>query len=160
MIDRVKINLGCGKNKQDGYVNIDIQERVKPDVVCDVLKGLPYEDSSVDEVRAFDFLEHIETIKNISVIEEIWRVLRPGGKFESFTPDAECGQGAFQDPTHVSFWTEGRWLYFSHPAYRDLYGIKANFRIQMQRVNTDPINRIFHLHVIAFAIKTEKELAL
>jgi len=107
MIDRVKINLGCGKNKQDGYVNIDIQERVKPDVVCDVLKGLPYEDSSVDEVRAFDFLEHIETIKNISVIEEIWRVLRPGGKFESFTPDAECGQGAFQDPTHVSFWTEG-----------------------------------------------------
>jgi len=87
--------------------------------------------------------------KTIGVIEEIFRVLKPGGKFESFTPDAEYGQGAFQDPTHISFWTENSWLYFSDEGYRDLYGIKANFKIRMQRINTDQAQRVSHMHVIA-----------
>jgi len=156
----VKINLGCGNKKLDGYTNIDIQERVNPDIVCDVLKGLPYENNSVDEVRAWDFLEHIKIGKTIGVIEEIWRVLKPGGKFESFTPDAEYGQGAFQDPTHVSFWVEDSWLYFSVPVYRDLYDIKASFKIEMRRINTDPMRRIFHIHVVAIKTITEKELPL
>lgn len=149
-----KLNLGCGYRKRgDGFINIDNRAEVEPDVVWNVLDGLPYPDNSVECVIAADFLEHIPIGRTIEVIEEIYRVLIPGGKFESFTPDAEYGQGAFQDPTHVSFWVENSWLYFSHPDYRDLYGIKANFKISLQRICSHSLLRIFHLSVLAEAIK-------
>jgi predicted SAM-dependent methyltransferase len=148
----MKLNLGCGHRHQEGFINIDNREEVKPDLYCNVIHGLPYPDDSTDCVLAIDFLEHIPLGKTIGVIEEIYRVLKPDGIFESLTPDAEYGQGAFQDPTHVSFWVEQSWLYFSDKAYRELYGTKANFKIDsIQRVCTG--NRVFHLHVIAKAVK-------
>lgn len=152
----MRLNLGAGARPMQGadWVNIDIQERMKPDLVCDVTKGLPYPDDSVDEVRAQDFLEHVPRDKQIFVMNEIWRVLKRGGVFISSTPDAEYGQGAFQDPTHLSFWTENTWLYFSHPAYRELYDIRANFLIEaLQRHCTDTRSRVFHINVMARAIK-------
>jgi len=148
------LNLGSGLKPIDGYVNIDNRKEVNPDLACDVIDGLPYADNSVDSVRAYDFLEHIPIGKTIDVIDEIWRVLKPGGIFASLTPDAEFGQGAFQDPTHQSFWVENSWLYFSEPNSRALYGTKAHFKINtIERLDTG--NRIYHLHVIAEAIKEE-----
>ena len=148
----IKLNLGSGFRQLHGYVNIDNREEVHPDVLADITVGLKYEDNSVDEVRAYDILEHIPIGKTVALIEEIYRVLIPGGKFESLTPDAERGQGAFQDPTHISFWVENSWLYYSNPQYRALYGTKANFKIKtMERTQTG--NRVYHLHVIAFTIK-------
>ena len=32
----IKLNLGCGRNKFPGYINIDIEEAVQPDLVWDV----------------------------------------------------------------------------------------------------------------------------
>jgi len=148
----INLNLGCGLRPLEGYVNIDNRAEVKPDVVCDVIEGLPYPDNSVDIVRAHDFLEHIPIGKTIKVMNEIWRVLKPAGMFRSFTPDAEYGQGAFQDPTHVSFWVENSWLYFSEPTARALYGIQANFKINsLIRINAG--NRVYHLQVVAEATK-------
>jgi GT2 family glycosyltransferase/predicted SAM-dependent methyltransferase len=142
------LNLGSGLQPKKGYVNIDNRKEVNPDLVCDVIEGLPYNDNSVDSVRAYDFLEHIPIGKTIQVVTEIWRVLKPGGLFVSLTPDAESGQGAFQDPNHVSFWVENSWKYFSDQYLRELYGTKANFKIKaIDRVEKD--NRVYHLHVIA-----------
>ena len=149
-----RLNLGCGFRRLDGYENIDKRKSVCPDLVCDITNGLPYHDNSVDEIRAWDFLEHIPIGKTILVMEEIWRVLKPGGIFESFTPDAENGQGAFQDPTHVSFWVENSWLYYSQSAYRKLYDIKADFEIE-KIIKVPGVNRVHHLHVIARARKGE-----
>jgi len=143
-----KLNLGSGNRPMKGYTNIDNQERVNPDRVLDLTKGLPFESNSIDEIRAFDFLEHIHPDKVLFVMEEIWRALKPGGVFESFTPDAEFGQGAFQDPTQVSFWTEGSWKYFSDKQHRDLYGIHADFEIaKIERLPSD--GRVYHLYVQA-----------
>jgi len=153
--EELKLNLGCGFRKmiEPGWVNIDNRAELNPDVVCDVTEGLPYEESSVDYVKCFDFLEHIPTDKVISLVEEIYRVLKPGGIFESFTPDAEFGMGGFQDFHHKSFWVENSWLYFSDTDHRVLYGIKANFEIvSMNRTENKPL-RIYHLHVIAKARK-------
>ena len=142
------LNLGCGYRKLEGFTNIDYRKEVNPDLVCDVINGLPFDDNSVDLIRADDFLEHIPIFQTKDVIEEIYRVLKPGGIFESITPDAEYGQGAFQDPTHISFWVENSWLYYSDKASRELYGTKANFEIKsIERIETG--RRVFHLHVIA-----------
>ena len=146
------LNLGCGYRKLDGFINIDNRNEVDPDLFCNVLDGLPYSDNSVDLVRADDFLEHIPIGKTIQVITEIWRVLKPGGIFESSTPDAEHGQGAFQDPTHVSFWVENSWLYYSDQVHRELYGTIANFEIK-SITRSEIGNRVYHLHVIAKAKK-------
>jgi len=124
----MKLNLGCGYNHVPGYTNIDNRPETKPNVLWDVTLGLPYRNEKVDEVRAYDFLEHIPIGKVIGLIEEIWRVLKVGGIFESRTPSTD-GRGAFQDPTHVSFWNQNSWLYYSEPRLRELYGIKANFEI-------------------------------
>lgn len=148
-----KINLGCGYRQLEGYINIDNRKCCNPDLLCNVINGLPFSDSSMAYVRAYDFLEHIPIGKTIDVIEEIWRVLEPNGLFESMTPDAERGQGAFQDPTHVSFWVKNSWLYYSHLAYRQLYNIKANFQIETLDSVQQIDESVFHLHVIAKAIK-------
>lgn len=148
----LNLNLGCGTAKLEGYVNIDYREDLEPDLVCDVIKGLPYEDSSVDLVRAHDFLEHIPIGKTIDVMNEIWRVLKPGGIFRSLTPDAEYGQGAYQDPTHVSFWVENSWYYYTDPDIRKFYRVKANFKTKsISRVQAG--ERVFHLYVVAEAVK-------
>lgn len=148
----IKLNLGCGYRKLEGFVNIDSRREVSPDIVLDVLCGLPYQDSSVDMVHASDFLEHVPLGKTIGVIEEIYRVLKPGGAFISFTPSTD-GRGAFQDPTHVSFWNRNSWLYYMHDAYRALYGIRAKFEGEVQDIVSDQINQIVHTHAILRAVK-------
>lgn len=151
--DGLRINLGCGYSHIEGYVNIDNREETRPDLLCDVLDGLPYEDATVAAVRAYDFLEHIPIGKTVQVITEIWRVLKPGGVFDSLTPSTD-GRGAFQDPTHVSFWNRNSWFYYSQPDYRRLYGIEADFElVEVEDVMTDPANDIIHTHVVARARK-------
>lgn len=147
------INLGCGNAHLEGFTNIDNREEVAPELLCDVTLGLPFEDSSVDLVRADDFLEHIPIGKVIPLMNEIWRVLKPDGIFESLTPSTD-GRGAFQDPTHVSFWNRNSWDYYSKKKARDLYGIKADFDIEnIEDIDTDRNNMVVHTHVIARARK-------
>jgi len=148
----LKLNLGCGFRHLDGYVNIDNRQKCSPDMLWDVINGLPYPDNSVDEVMAVDFLEHIPTAFVPAVIHEIWRVLKPGGKFESKTPSTD-GRGAFQDFTHKSFWNINSWFYFMDDDHRDLYGIEAKFSGNCKDVVTNPAKKIIHTHCILFAVE-------
>jgi len=75
----LKLNLGCGANKLDGYVNIDSEPSVKPDILANMLDKLPYKANSVDEVAMFHVVEHISKHSHLKLFTEIWRVLKPGG---------------------------------------------------------------------------------
>jgi len=153
----VKLNLGCGYRKKEDFVNIDYNPKCDPDVQLDIVSfGLNmWEDNSVDEVRAWDFLEHVPLGKTIFVIEEIFRVLRHDGKFEHFTPSTD-GRGAFQDPTHLSFWNINSWIYYTDDEHRKLYGIKAKFKGFREDLVTDKANKIIHTHGVFFAVKESK----
>jgi O-antigen biosynthesis protein len=146
------LNLGCGYRKQKNFINIDNRPDVEPDLVCDVTQGLPFDDDSIDMVLANDFLEHIPIGKTVEVIEEIYRVLKPGGTFESLTPSTD-GRGAFQDPTHLSFWNQNSWLYFVNDEYRALYGINAKFEGRVQDYVTNDALHIIHTHAVMKAVK-------
>ena len=82
-----KINIGCGPYPQEGYINIDINPLWNPDIVRDVQKGLPFDDSSVGEVLASHSLEHLRTSDDlIYVMKEVYRVLIPEGIFDISLP--------------------------------------------------------------------------
>ncbi len=151
---RICLNLGCGYRKMGSpdWINIDSRDEVNPDMVLDVTQGLPFEDNSVDEIKCIDFLEHVPIGKTIALVEEIYRVLKPGGKWEILVPSTD-GRGAFQDPFHVSFWNANSFLYFCDPDHRGLYGIKAKFIGNINTIVTNKQLLIFHVHAILEAVK-------
>ena len=83
----IKLNLGCGNDIKEGYVNIDLYSE-KADKKCDI-KYLPYENDSVDEILALHVIEHFDMKEGIEVLKEWYRVLKPNGKLVLETPDME-----------------------------------------------------------------------
>lgn len=84
----MKLNLGCGTTKIEGYVNIDCNPAVKPDKVVNFISGkLPYRTNSVEEVLLFHTIEHIQKVYHRVVVSEIYRVLKPGGTFICSYPE-------------------------------------------------------------------------
>jgi predicted SAM-dependent methyltransferase len=126
----VKLNLGCSDRNIEGYIGVDICPPA--DQIVDLSGPWPWPDSSVDEVVAFDILEHLPD--RIATMNELWRVLKPGGLAFIETPDAAKGPGFWQDPTHVAGWTMNSFQYFQHGSFAQQrlaknYGIKASFKI-------------------------------
>lgn len=117
--------IGC----PPGYRSID---RTDADVCCDVTEGLPLADDSVGIFRAADFLEHIPREKVVGVMNEIWRCLAPGGWLISRTPSSG-GKGAFCDPTHLSYWNDLSFRYYSDGQYA-AYVPEIRCRFQAARV--------------------------
>ena len=72
----MKLNLGGGIDVKTGYTNVDLLDLPQVDLVCDVTKGIPLEDNSVNEVVANHFLEHIADTD--ALMNELYRVCKNG----------------------------------------------------------------------------------
>ncbi|MEQ8816521.1 MAG: methyltransferase domain-containing protein [Thalassobaculum sp.] len=99
----LRLNVGCGFNKLDGYVNVDSFEGCNPDVVWDLERTpWPFPDDSVDEIVAIHVLEHIgqQTQTFFAIIKEIYRIVRHGGEFAVAVPHP-LHRSFIIDPTHV-----------------------------------------------------------
>jgi ubiquinone/menaquinone biosynthesis C-methylase UbiE len=97
----MKLNLGCGFLKMEGFVNIDNNPEAKPDKLLDITKKLPFNDDSVEFVRLGHILEHIESKYYIPLFEEIYRVLKKGGKVKVICP-YPISVAFPSDPTHIT----------------------------------------------------------
>lgn len=53
----------------------------------DAVHALPFEDNTFDKVVAADFIEHITAVQKESLLDELVRVLKPGGRMVIFTPN-------------------------------------------------------------------------
>lgn len=134
----LKLNLGCSDDHRAGYLNVDIAEPA--DVIADLRGNWPAADGEVEEILAFDVLEHLPDI--IHTMNEAHRVLAPGGRLHFKVPhvsmlDGRVNPGAFCDPTHRSFWHYDLRYYFcerwNNPQGErgrlgPAYGITALFR--------------------------------
>lgn len=105
----VKLHLGAGTRIKEGYVNVDILQLDPQIVVVDLLDGRwPWADGTVDEILMEHTLEHFEAIERIHVVNEMYRVLKKGGKAIITCPYWGSAR-AYGDPTHkwppVCEWT-------------------------------------------------------
>ncbi len=108
------LDLGCGYYKPPGFIGIDnlvgensqiINEGNAPDILMDINNCvLPFADGSCNEVRASHFLEHSDVDH---IINEVYRVLKPGGIFLFAVPYANSAEGMY--PGHNIFFTE-KWF--------------------------------------------------
>lgn len=102
----MKLNLGCGEDWRklegfDGVDSVDFGQKHIIDIERDGLRTIP--DDSIDEIRAWNFLEHISMDREIFVMNEMWRVLKVGGLVHIKVPKFPH-YNAVVDPTHKSFW--------------------------------------------------------
>lgn len=142
------LDLGCGpvpKNpfNADEVHGIDVRDDMaahikKADLV---IEPIPHPDNSFEYITAHDFIEHIPRLiyaparRNpfVEVMNEVYRVLCPGGLFMSVTP-AYPHALVFRDPTHVNIITDETFpLYFDNVhRWASIYGFNGHFLIKLQ----------------------------
>ena len=114
----VKLNLGCGANKFPGFVNIDVEPTVEPDVLLDFKRSrLPYKDEVVAEVWMCHTIEHIEKTFHQHLFSEVNRVLKPNGMFVLTFPNfKECIKNYLENKQGKrDFWEATIYGYQRHP---------------------------------------------
>ena len=84
-----KLNLGCGTDIKDGFVNIDFIRVPGVDLVHDLTSKLPFEDGEVDFILASDVLEHFPKAKCQRILNDWVRTLKVGGEIHVRVPNIE-----------------------------------------------------------------------
>jgi len=141
----VRLNLGCGNKRLDGYLNCDLAENytgLAPDVSCD-LRDLPFDNDFADEILAVHVLEHFYIWEVEDILNEWIRVLKPEGKlvievpcldkiinhfikFDGAPPVNLAMWGLYGDPSYKDEKMCHRWCYSTSQlkALLDAVGLK------------------------------------
>lgn len=85
----LKLHLGCGNQRFEGYVNIDWRRTPATDVVCRVEK-LPYPSDSAQLIETYHVIEHLPRHDAAKALREWHRVLAPGGMLIIECPDLDA----------------------------------------------------------------------
>jgi hypothetical protein len=142
------LDLGCGDKPRnpfhaDELYGVDVRDNLAGNIKSAdlVIDPIPFDDESFDYLTAYDFIEHVPRIiyapkrrhAFVEVMNEIHRVLKPGGLFLSHTPAYPHGV-AFRDPTHVNIITDETFpLYFDDETrWASIYGFKGAFKVRLQ----------------------------
>jgi predicted SAM-dependent methyltransferase len=83
----LRLNIGCGKVKLPGWVNIDI--RPGADLVVDIRKALPFKQSTVDLIYCEHVLEHLAYNEGQRLLKEFQRCLKQTGIVRIAMPDLD-----------------------------------------------------------------------
>lgn len=156
---RVKKLHQQGRSDWDGLVTIDLEARHNPDVVHDLNDPLPFPDNSVDEIHAYEVLEHCGSQGDykffFNQFSDFWRVLKDGGVILGTVP-LPTSVWAWGDPSHTRVIPKESFIFLRQPEYAQV-GITAmsDFR-SIYKADFD----IIHLHengdVLEFGLKAIK----
>jgi SAM-dependent methyltransferase len=118
----LKLNLGCGKSKMEGFKGVDVRKfdgSDAVDIVCNLgVDTWPFEDESVDEAYCSHMIEHLSADQRVHFVNELDRVLKPGAKCLLIAPHwGSCR--AYGDMTHVWPPVSEFWFYYLSKAWRE-----------------------------------------
>lgn len=109
MKTELKVDIGCGSNKREGFIGLDYIPGLNVDHVLDLTKDrFPFDNETVSHVYSSHFLEHIPAPNH--VFQEIARICKDGAKIEFWMPYAFSNEAFLYG--HVAFLTEEPWLHF------------------------------------------------
>ena len=123
----IRIDIGCGKNKRQGFLGIDIIPFEGVDKVMNAGKDKwPFKDGSVDEVHASHFVEHLVPEERIHFVNELYRVLKdpvysegqPISGFATIIVPHWASQRAYGDLTHKWPPVSEFWFYYLDKDWR------------------------------------------
>lgn len=106
----VKIELGCGKTKNPGFIGVDRFNLPGVDIVADLNKSLPFDDSSVDVVFACHSLEHMDDIQH--TMKEIYRICKHKAFVLVLAPYYNTYTN-IANPYHLSNYNEDTFRFFT-----------------------------------------------
>lgn len=167
MIKELKIDLACGNNKREGFAGIDIVQTPSTDYVMDLQQyPWPIESESVEEINCSHYIEHIphtnikavldksntfeefkENLLNtkdglIEFFNEIYRILKPGGKVYLVAP-YYSSMRSIGDPTHVRFIGDSTFWYLDKEWVENNklqhYGLNCNFKVKISYYITNDL---------------------
>lgn len=127
----MKLNVGSGRHRLDGYVNVDRAALPGVDLVAELddpdKVTLPYPDDHVDGFLLSHVIEHIRY--PLPLMQELWRVATPGAVAEVRCPYGSSDD-AWEDPTHVRPMFLNSFGYFGQGAYgRADYGYRGDWNV-------------------------------
>lgn len=128
----MKLNLGCGQNKKEGYTNVDKFPQGSPDIIMDLeVTPWTFDDNSVDEILLNHVLEHLGADVNtfFSIIKEMYRVCKNGAIVQVNVPHPRH-DNFINDPTHVRIVT---------PALLELFDKEQCLRWREMRASNSPL---------------------
>ena len=110
----VRFDLGCGRNKQHGFIGVDMVALEGVDIVCDLESyPWPFPDECASTVMASHLLEQIDPKRHgmLRFMDEVWRITRPDGRFLAVTwyPGT---RPFYADPCFINPINEVTWCYF------------------------------------------------
>lgn len=96
----MKLDLGCGPRKKEGFLGVDQYAMEGVDVVLNIgVDPWPWEDGTVEEINASHFLEHLTAAQRVHFMNEACRVMKDGAKATIITPHWASNR-AYGDFTH------------------------------------------------------------
>jgi len=154
-MDNLKLDIGCGISKRDGFMGIDIIPLISVDVVHD-LNQFPYplEGNCTSEVWMDNVLEHLE--KPLQVVEEIFRISKNKAKITISVPYFRSWYATI-DPTHRNFFGVNWFNYFdpTHEFCKKYQYTKARFIVKKVEFDREWKGKMSFIHkmLVRFAEK-------
>lgn len=137
--DGLKLNLGCGLNRLEGYINVDAFAGCEPDLLWDLERTpWPFEDDSVGLVHANHVLEHLGQAREtfFAIVKELYRVVRHGGELRINVPHP-LHMSYLTDPTHVRCFTTDTFQMLSRRRNLDWMAQRSNVTLLAMMLDVD-----------------------
>lgn len=113
----MRLHIGSGPIRLDGWTNVDVTAYEGVDVVLDVRERWPFQ--NVEAIFAEHFIEHLTLTEGLAFLRECRRVLRDDGVLRLSTPNLD-------------------WVWLTH------YKPPAQLTTEEQLLGCLEINRAFH----------------
>lgn len=104
-----KLNLGCGKNRQEGYINVDVRPLPTVDYPADMNSCVRTFEGLCDEIYISHVLEHFENPGKamrdhpgtvLGLLKQVYTMLKPGGLIRVAVPDFEALAKLYLEQEH------------------------------------------------------------
>jgi len=93
----IRVHLGCGVKRLDGWIHVDAQPQPLLDHQTTVDNLYMFQDNTVDEIYACHVLEHVGRKEVASVLREWNRILKDGGIIRISVPDFDAVVTHYQE---------------------------------------------------------------